>query len=156
MDSAAVIVNDRTYAPVRYLAEAFGYQVDWDPETKTVIIEDDPGYIVYWDSFACWEDCVGVYYYPGERYDEYGSAEVVSATVNGIPADFEVLSEADLQALNDDLIGNAVYAFYIYGTFEDGQTYTIDWSTNLTYGDGSVAEPATAEWTYYCNGFGGW
>ncbi len=38
MDTAAVIVNDRTYAPVRYLAEAYGYTVGWDPATRTVAI----------------------------------------------------------------------------------------------------------------------
>lgn len=38
MDTQAVIVNDRTYAPVRYLAEYFGYSVDWNAETRTVII----------------------------------------------------------------------------------------------------------------------
>lgn len=39
MDTRAVIVNDRTYAPVRYLAEYFGYSVDWNGETRTVIIK---------------------------------------------------------------------------------------------------------------------
>ncbi len=39
MDTAAVIVNDRSYAPVRYLAEFFGYRVDWEGETRTVVIE---------------------------------------------------------------------------------------------------------------------
>ena len=34
MDTAAVIVNGRTYAPIRYLAEAFDYGVDWDAESK--------------------------------------------------------------------------------------------------------------------------
>ncbi len=38
MDTAAVIVNSRTYSPVRYLAEFFGYTVGWDGKTKTVII----------------------------------------------------------------------------------------------------------------------
>ena len=38
MDTAAVIVNDRTYAPVRYLAEYFGYTVGWDPAARTVLI----------------------------------------------------------------------------------------------------------------------
>jgi hypothetical protein len=38
MDTAAVIVNDRTYAPIRYLAEFFGRTVDWDGDTRTVII----------------------------------------------------------------------------------------------------------------------
>lgn len=36
MDTAAVIVSSRTYAPVRYLAEYFGYTVGWDGATRTV------------------------------------------------------------------------------------------------------------------------
>ena len=36
MDTAAVIVKSRTYAPIRYLAEYFGYTVSWDGSTKTV------------------------------------------------------------------------------------------------------------------------
>ena len=39
MDTAAVIVNDRTYAPVRYLAEYFGYTVGWDATTRTALIQ---------------------------------------------------------------------------------------------------------------------
>ena len=39
MDTAAVINANRTYAPVRYLAEYFGYTVDWDAAARTVIIE---------------------------------------------------------------------------------------------------------------------
>lgn len=39
MDTAAVIVNDRTYAPIRYLAEYFGYTVSWDSTTRTVLID---------------------------------------------------------------------------------------------------------------------
>ena len=39
MDTAAVINANRTYAPVRYLAEYFGYTVDWDAAAKTVIIK---------------------------------------------------------------------------------------------------------------------
>ena len=39
MDTAAVIVNDRTYAPIRYLAEFFGHTVDWDGAARTVLID---------------------------------------------------------------------------------------------------------------------
>ena len=39
MDTSAVIVNGRTYAPVRYLAEYFGYGVAWERVTRTVVIE---------------------------------------------------------------------------------------------------------------------
>ena len=39
MDTAAVIVSGRTYAPVRYLAEYFGYTVGWDGAARTVSIK---------------------------------------------------------------------------------------------------------------------
>lgn len=38
MDTAPVIVNDRTYAPVRYLAEFFNVHVAWDEETGTAYL----------------------------------------------------------------------------------------------------------------------
>ena len=38
MDTAAVIVNDRTYAPVRYLAEFFGWHVAWDGASRTAYL----------------------------------------------------------------------------------------------------------------------
>ena len=40
MDTAPVIVSDRTYLPARYVAEFFGYTVNWDGKTQTVIIND--------------------------------------------------------------------------------------------------------------------
>ncbi|MCR5482658.1 MAG: copper amine oxidase N-terminal domain-containing protein [Clostridia bacterium] len=41
MDTSAIIRDSRTYAPVRYLAEFFGYNVGWDNATRTVIIETE-------------------------------------------------------------------------------------------------------------------
>ena len=39
MNTSAVAVNGRSYAPVRYLAEYYGLNVDWDGATRTVTIE---------------------------------------------------------------------------------------------------------------------
>ncbi len=39
MDTAAVIKGGRTFAPIRALAEYFGYTVAWDASTRTVIIK---------------------------------------------------------------------------------------------------------------------
>lgn len=36
VDVPATIINSRTMVPVRFLSETFGYNVDWDAETKTV------------------------------------------------------------------------------------------------------------------------
>ena len=38
MDTAAVIISGRTYSPIRYLAEFFGYAVGWDGASRTVIL----------------------------------------------------------------------------------------------------------------------
>lgn len=38
MDVAPVVKDDRTYLPARWVAEAFGYKVDWLPESQTVLI----------------------------------------------------------------------------------------------------------------------
>ncbi len=40
MDTAPQIIDGRTVAPARYVAEAFGYNVEWDGENKIVIITE--------------------------------------------------------------------------------------------------------------------
>ena len=39
LDVPARVVNNRTLVPIRAIAEAYGASVDWDQDTKTVIIE---------------------------------------------------------------------------------------------------------------------
>lgn len=41
MDTAPIIVEDKAYAPVRYVAECYEYYVEWDNESKTVIISNE-------------------------------------------------------------------------------------------------------------------
>lgn len=38
LDSVPVIVNDRTLLPIRFVAEGFGYNVEWNGDTQTVIL----------------------------------------------------------------------------------------------------------------------
>ncbi len=38
IDTAPLIRQGRTYLPARYVAEAFGYQVDWDGRTQSILI----------------------------------------------------------------------------------------------------------------------
>ena len=42
MDTTPCIINDRTYVPVRFIAEVTGYDVDWDEAGKTVVITGSP------------------------------------------------------------------------------------------------------------------
>ena len=41
MDIAPVVIDDRTLVPVRFIAEAFGCDVDWDQDSLTVDIESN-------------------------------------------------------------------------------------------------------------------
>ena len=38
LDTALTIINDRTMLPVRYIAERFGFEVDWDGESQMITI----------------------------------------------------------------------------------------------------------------------
>jgi hypothetical protein len=43
IDVPAELSNERTYVPIRFIAETFKQKVEWDEETGTVIIEDEVG-----------------------------------------------------------------------------------------------------------------
>lgn len=43
LDAAPQIISDRTFVPLRVIAEVFGKNVDWDAENKTAIVGD--GYV---------------------------------------------------------------------------------------------------------------
>ncbi|HYF93240.1 MAG TPA: copper amine oxidase N-terminal domain-containing protein [Symbiobacteriaceae bacterium] len=43
LDVAAKVVEGRTMLPVRFIAEAFGVKVDWDPETSTISLVREEG-----------------------------------------------------------------------------------------------------------------
>lgn len=42
IDTESVIKEDRTYLPIRAVVEAFGSEVQWDKNTKTVVITSEP------------------------------------------------------------------------------------------------------------------
>lgn len=39
LDTTPVIINDRTFLPIRFIAESFGYTVEWNGDTKTITIQ---------------------------------------------------------------------------------------------------------------------
>lgn len=43
IDTAPVIVNGRTMLPARFIAESFGFDVEWDSESKTITISETAG-----------------------------------------------------------------------------------------------------------------
>lgn len=45
-DQKPILRDDRTLVPIRFIAEILGYEVDWDPEENTALIDD--GRIKLW------------------------------------------------------------------------------------------------------------
>lgn len=44
-DQAPIIINDRTYVPIRDVFEKMGFEVDWDQSSKTVSLNSDYYYV---------------------------------------------------------------------------------------------------------------
>ncbi len=98
MDTAAVIVKDRVYAPLRYLAEFFGYTVEWDEESPGVKIFRQP-YRYYYDVYGLGETQVTICFTEGELFSELKGVEVLSAAVNGGPAEVVPMAAEELAAM---------------------------------------------------------
>jgi flavodoxin len=41
LDTEPVIINERTMLPIRFIAENFGFDVDWNKDTRTITISDE-------------------------------------------------------------------------------------------------------------------
>jgi hypothetical protein len=92
MDTEAVIVNDRTFAPIRFIAESFAYTVDWDEESRTVLIMA-PAYLDPEMGCLGLDEEWGLFYiYRSRDYEEIASVELISALADGE----EVYGEVDM------------------------------------------------------------
>lgn len=84
MDVAPQIIEDRTFVPIRAIAELFGATVSWDGDTRTAIIDADmPGY-TYTDEEAeilvDYERAMNSVY---DIYDKYlkGESDKINAVI---------------------------------------------------------------------------
>jgi len=155
MDTAAVIVNDRTYAPVRYLAEFFGYSVDWIAETSTVDIYTKT-YITYYDIIGLQENSVTIAWSKGEDYDVLRSMKVTSATVDGKDAGVHEFTASEMKELQSVLGDDYFYAVTISGDFSVmDKEYTVVWNSSWNYVDGS-SDTDSMEEIIYTGGYGGY
>lgn len=66
-DVAPIIINNRTYIPIRVLAENIGFSVKWDGDSKTVIlnaIEENPINLSNIEDNDSFDDCIINVNYP--------------------------------------------------------------------------------------------
>lgn len=162
MDTAAVAVDGRVYAPARALAEFFGYKVDWDSASSTVVIAqaDDPAseYSYLYDVLGIGPETMCIGFFPGPRYDELKSAEMVSASINGKAVKVAPANMDELKALASEYDMEIFNGFLIYGKFDEtyfAQDITVSWTVHEVSADGSEGD-YTYSMDFYNEGMWGY
>lgn len=120
MDAFPVIIDDRTLAPARYVAEAFGYNVDWNEAAQTVIISDNN-----------LSDEVAVKFvegYEAAEFSKYNSP----ASENGLAGN-KIYLQAKLDSV--DVIKTDAGTDIIYGFFTDNNDHRWYSTLNVTLFD---------------------
>lgn len=158
MDTAAIIKGDRTYAPIRYLAEAFEYSVSWDGNTRTIYI-NNPKYWVIYDNISYQQDRIVLAFRAGELFENYNGMVISNVTINGKEARFKVSEDDPMLSEINSLFENGNYflLFFIYGNFEIGNTYVISFDVYWRDENGVLGlEPETAQLEWKVEGYGGY
>lgn len=171
MDTEAVIANERTYAPVRYLTESLGYTVGWNDATKTVTVtkngteatEPEPA-----EPAAPAEGYQFVVNFPGvtnnhiafglDAKEGQGIAKVAvtGLTVNGTEVTPEDITEQAHEAFGQEGVeefGDTVY-YSVSMDVTYGAEYTFAATLQVTLEDGTqTTMPYTFQYTV--DGMGG-
>ena len=159
IDAPATIVNSRTLVPVRALAEGFGVHVDWDGDTRTVLLTSS-------NNTGIVENHIGdgdLYDYTGQILNgiphgygtgvlkEYNDTYFVGSWENGSPA-------VGMLITNDVSVGFTGFCGYAYGQAQgysevmlsSGMKYYGTWANNMINGYGEFYLP---DGSYYKGSF---
>lgn len=139
MDTAVVLRGGRTLAPVRYVAENFGFDVTWDAETRTVGIgQAQP---VGWHFAAVTYGETGDEFMTLALYDStnVASGEITALTVKddqgkSKTVKLEEASAAELQMVYDyrSEARDGVFAAVTFAyAFQPGVQYTVDYTVSV-------------------------
>lgn len=150
MDAAAILREDRTYAPIRYVAEQFGYDVIWDGTARMVrLVSEQP---VDWnytwsidDGAATGQGSLILAIHTGSGLSEVKIAAVtVRCTTTSSTADgaqkLRAASQSDLQRIYNTVGADVALldAARVEYPFLKGQTYTIEFTLSLTKANGAT------------------
>lgn len=156
MDTEAVIQDQRTYAPVKYLAETLGYDVIWDEVNSTVILNTMvPNSMVTANLLGNNADYYAIGFFKARFAPIRGldKMAVKSVTVDGNAAAYEPFTEAELKDSELEL-GGYLAGGRIKYEFKDA-VYKIAVSYEMTFNDGSkTADVYTFDYDG-TSGFGG-
>lgn len=160
MDTAAIIKDQRTYAPVKYLAETLGYSVNWVGETSTVQLAQNPnGYQIFTFSLlGNSENQIALGLYKGDIFDmaDMISVKFDSVKVNGKTATVEKFNDDALTTLKEESsdFEDFLDGCYIKAPFEEDKENTLVINVTCTY-TGNFTATHEITLTYTPEGYGG-
>ena len=151
MDTAPVLQDNRTYAPIRYVAEQFGYDVIWEAASRTVrlVSEQSVDWNYAWSIVEAGDGQEGSLVLAIHTGSNLTSAEITAVNVRcteGSPSDgaqqLGAASESDRQRIYDTVgqgvtLLDAVRATY---PFQKGSTYTLQFELTVTKANGATAK----------------
>ena len=137
IESPPVLIEERTFVPLRIIAETLGFEVQWDDRNNTVFLYRAP----WWGAGTGAVDAV----LSGDELLELQRYTVEDAT--SILYDAYIDAEAFHPGELDTVVGRTVF----YGfTYDDGDTYRYVWVNGM---NGAV-EFADEVWDYTGENFG--
>ena len=148
IDAPAAIVNDRTLVPVRALAEGFGVTVDWDADTRTVILKNNDttatitDFVVADDSYSTYIGQVadGVPEGYGTGYlKKFTDIYFVGYWEEGQPVSGRIYStDSSYGFVGFASFGGGIIRGYSEITIPSGETYHGNWENNMMNGYGEL------------------
>ena len=127
MDVAAGIKDDRTFVPVRYIAEALGLKVAWDSSTRRVLFTNEDYQIHVLSDFPVGFNYVEAYQFTGDYGDGLSPREAALKALEAYLA-FEIYYfEPGIQPAPEKPIDIKLMD---YGAFYDIECYTFIFFSN--------------------------
>ena len=162
MDTAAIIHDARTYAPVRYLADAFRFETKWNSAEKTVELYSTkvPSEVgLSMENVAFWENYQGWIYLASED-SKIKSAEILEVLRGENPVTIRALTESEKFAI-DDLVpelgieGKYITGFVADSQLELGHSYKYTFKLQVTLENGTQEIVIYNQYIYFDGGQNG-
>jgi hypothetical protein len=144
MDTAAIIKDSRTYAPVRYLAETFGYYVGWEQGAVMINYLHDLSKIgLQKFQVACWENSQS-WLLKGSEDSGISSVDILTVSVNNEDSEYSMLTEEEKTEI-DEIdkteglgIGSYLTGFTVFKDLETDSYYDYKINVLVTMNDGTT------------------
>ena len=154
IDTTPIVINNRTMVPIAFISDVFGYNADWDPQTKTVSIYESES-----ESTFTGSEYVDAYFEASERYSSTAqrvNSAILSLSVDEQLAYLDKYQEIDNKfseyTLNKDIdTYTAEDVEYISSLADDMASLAFEIGGGADTGISSESSPEADKPVYYVN-----